>query len=32
MRNAFIRGLTALAGRDDRVALLTGDQIGRAHV
>jgi transketolase len=25
MRNAFIRGLTALAGRDDRVALLTGD-------
>src|ERR1035441_495655 len=25
MRNAFIRGLTALAARDDRVALLTGD-------
>ena len=25
MRNAFIRGLTALAGRDDRVVLLTGD-------
>jgi len=25
MRNAFIRGLTALAGQDDRVMLLTGD-------
>ena len=25
MRNAFILGLTALAGRDDRVVLLTGD-------
>jgi len=25
MRNAFIRGLTALADRDDRVVLLTGD-------
>lgn len=25
MRSAFIRGLTALAGRDDRVVLLTGD-------
>ena len=25
MRNAFIRGLTALAGRDDRVVLLSGD-------
>ena len=25
MRNAFIRGLTALAERDDRVVLLTGD-------
>ena len=25
MRNAFIRGLTALAERDRRVVLLTGD-------
>ena len=25
MRNAFIRGLTALAESDDRVVLLTGD-------